>query len=208
MKDSTDSDLVKLTRKGDQKAFKELVQRYQDRAYWVAYNMLRNREEATDIAQEAFLRVYRSLDRFDIKKSFYTWLYQIVANLSIDHLRRKSVSKSVSLDAVGDMDGKHEQPGEDIEKTELRLRVRDVIDRLAPKYKAVVTLRDIEGLSCKEIAKIVGTTHATVRWRLHRARIIFRKLWEQEETKKTSDEAHDRRENIDELQRSKETDNA
>jgi len=184
VKEKTDSQLVKLTRKGKENAFKELVERYQGRAYWVAFNMLRNREEAVDIAQEAFLRVYRSLDRFDIKRSFYTWLYQIVSNLSIDHLRRKSVSKSVSLEAVGDMDGGHRRPGERAEKSELRERVRDVIDKLAPKYKAVVTLRDIEGLSCKEIARIVGTTHATVRWRLHRARMIFRKLWEQEEARR------------------------
>ena len=184
MKDRTDSQLVKLTKKGSENAFRELVERYQGRAYWVAFNMLRNREEATDIAQEAFLRVYRSLDRFDIKRNFYTWLYQIVANLSIDHLRRKGVSKSVSLDAVGDMDGGHDRPHDGIERSELRERVRAVIDKLAPKYKAVVTLRDIEGMSCKEIALIVGTSHATVRWRLHRARLIFRKLWEKEEAKK------------------------
>jgi RNA polymerase sigma-70 factor (ECF subfamily) len=200
VKDRTDSQLVKLAKKGGENAFKELVERYQGRAYWVAFNMLRNREEATDIAQEAFLRVYRSLDRFDIKRNFYTWLYQIVANLSIDHLRRKSVSKSVSLEAVGDMDGGHVRPGEGAERSELRERVRDMIDKLAPKYKAVVTLRDIEGLSCKEIARIVGTTHATVRWRLHRARLIFRKLWEQEEARRAGLPAEETGENADEMQ--------
>ena len=200
MKDRTDSQLVKLTRKGSESAFKELVERYQGRAYWVAFNMLRNREEAIDISQEAFLRVYRSLDRFDIKRKFYTWLYQIVANLSIDRLRRKSVSKSVSLESVGDMDGGHDRPGAGAERQELREKVREVIDKLAPKYKAVVTLRDIEGLSCKEIAQIVGTTHATVRWRLHRARMIFRKLWEQEETRRTAGSAEDAGETTNEMQ--------
>jgi len=198
VKDKSDSELVQATRKGDENAFKELVERYQGRAYWVAFNMLRNREESIDIAQEAFLRVYRSLDRFDIKRNFYTWLYQIVTNLSIDHLRRKGVSKSVSLDAVGDLDGGHGRPGDGIEQRELREKVRDVIDKLAPKYKAVVALRDIEGLSCKEIARIVGTSHATVRWRLHRARMIFRKLWEKEESLKDTD-LDDGGENEDEL---------
>lgn len=200
MKDKTDSQLVKLTKKGKESAFKELVERYQGRAYWVAFNMLRNREEAIDISQEAFLRVFRSLDRFDTKRNFYTWLYQIVANLSIDHLRRKGVSKSVSLEAVGDLDGGHRQPAADIERAELRERVRGVIDKLAPKYKAVVTLRDIEGLSCKEIALIVGTSHATVRWRLHRARIIFRKLWEKEEARRQGKQTEDTEETADEMQ--------
>lgn len=196
MEERPDRQLVKLARKGDEFAFKQLVERYQERVYWAAYNMVRNREEATDIAQEAFLRVYRSLGRFDIEKRFYTWLYQIVANLSIDHLRRKGVAKSVSLEALGDMAGGHSVPGDSVETSELRQRVRDTIDRLGPMYRAVVTLRDIEGLSCKEIARIVGTTHATVRWRLHRARIIFRKLWEEKETQ----EAEDAQEAKDELQ--------
>jgi RNA polymerase sigma-70 factor (ECF subfamily) len=169
-------ELIRRSQKGDEEAFRELVERYEKRAYWVAYNMVHSHEEARDIAQEAFLRVYRSIDRFKLKMNFYTWLYQIVMNLSVDSLRRQAVFRPASLDSVGERSNAQEEPDAGIERTELRETLRRVLDRLAPKYKAVITLRDIEGLSCKEIAEIVGCTHATVRWRLHRARIILRKL--------------------------------
>jgi RNA polymerase sigma-70 factor (ECF subfamily) len=171
-----DRELVRCSQKGDEEAFRELVQRYEKRAYWVAYNMVRSHEEACDIIQEAFLRVYRSINRFNLKMNFYTWLYQIVMNLSIDRLRRQSIFRPTSLDSVGERGDSHEAPDVGIERIELREKVRRLLDKLAPKYKAVITLRDIEGLSCKEIAQIVGCTHATVRWRLHRARLIFKKL--------------------------------
>jgi len=169
-------ELIRRLQKGDEEAFRELVNRYEKRAYWVAYNMVHSHEEARDIIQEAFLRVFRSIDRFNLKMNFYTWLYQIVMNLSIDRIRRHAIFRTASLESIGDRCDAQEAPDASIERVELRETVRRVLDRLPPKYKAVITLRDIEGLSCKEIAEIVGCTHATVRWRLHRARLIFRKL--------------------------------
>ncbi len=173
----TDAQLVIAARKGDQDGFRGLVDRYQQRVFWVARGMLGNDEDARDAAQEAFIRVHRSLERFDINLKFYTWLYQIVVNLSIDHLRKNAKRRGVSLDAVGDV-GKPDDSPCSLEGAELKIRVAAILDQLPPKYKAVMVLSDLEGIGAKEIATITGTTHATVRWRHHRARKLFREAWE------------------------------
>lgn len=174
---TTDADLVIRACAGDAEAFRGLVDRYQQRVFWVARGMLGNDEDARDAAQEAFIRVHRSLERFDVKMRFYTWLYQIVVNLCIDQLRKNAKRRGVSLDVVGDVSGDEERPCS-LEGQELKQRVGLVLDQLPPKYKAVMVLSDLEGIGAKEIAKITGTTHATVRWRHHRARKLFREAWE------------------------------
>lgn len=173
-----DADVVAHCLGGDKEAFALLVERYQRRAFWVAYNLLGNAEESQDVTQDAFVRAYRSLDRFDPQRKFYTWFYRIVANLAIDRLRRRSVARAVALEDLGDSIAAGSDPGEPLEQGETRRLVRETLESLPPKFKAVMVLRDIEGLSCKEIAPVLGTTHATVRWRLHRARQMFREKWE------------------------------
>jgi RNA polymerase sigma-70 factor (ECF subfamily) len=173
-----DRDLIVRAQAGEEPAFAELVERYKKRAYWVAYNLVNNEDEARDISQEAFIRVFRSIGRFDLRYKFYTWLYQIVTNLSIDSLRKRQGRRGVSLDDVAEMTARDAGAHDRLEKLELKERVAAILDVLPPKYKAVISLREIEGLSSKEIAGIVGSTHATVRWRLHRARALFRDAWE------------------------------
>lgn len=173
----TDADFVLRALEGDQDAFRQLVERYQRRAFWVARGMLGNDEDARDTAQEAFIRVHRSLARFDTNQKFYTWLYQIVVNLCIDHLRKNSKRRGVSLDAVGDVAGGSDERCS-LEGEELKTRVARVLEELPPKYKAVMVLSDLQGIGAKEIATITNTTHATVRWRHHRARKLFREAWE------------------------------
>jgi RNA polymerase sigma-70 factor (ECF subfamily) len=172
-----DAALVERARAGDMQAFAGLVDRYQQRVFWVARGMVGNDEDARDAAQEAFVRVYKSLDRFDLRMKFYTWLYQIVVNLCIDHLRKQAKRRGVSLDALGDTvagaKGKDE-----LEGSELRHRVHRVLGELPVKYRTVMVLSDLEGIGAKEIATMTGTTHATVRWRHHRARKLFREAWE------------------------------
>jgi RNA polymerase sigma-70 factor (ECF subfamily) len=177
IKETTDADLVLRARRGDGEAFRSLVERYEQRAYWVARGMLNNDEDARDAAQDAFIRVHRSLERFDVNLRFYTWLYQIVVNLCIDQLRKRKKRRGVSLDAVGDIEGRGADPCS-LEGGELKARVALVLDELPPKYKAVMVLSDLEGIGAKEIATITSTTHATVRWRHHRARKLFREAWE------------------------------
>ncbi len=178
MPDEAEMALLRRCQRGDGEAFRELVERYQRRTYWIAYHMLGNYETAREISQEAFVRVFRNVARFDVRKNFYTWLYQIVVNLSIDRMRKMSHARAVGLDGIGGLADPRPAPEESSERGELRVRVRAALDRLPPKYKAVLTLRDIQGFSCQEIAEIVGCTNATVRWRLHRARRLFRALWE------------------------------
>jgi RNA polymerase sigma-70 factor (ECF subfamily) len=175
---SIDAALVVRAREGDADAFRQLVERYQQRVFWVARGMLGNDEDARDAAQDAFIRVHRALDRFDTNLRFYTWLYQIVVNLCIDHMRKHSKRRAASLDAVGDVAGNVDDSPGGLEHEELKHRVMTVLDQLPPKYKAVMVLSDLEGVGAKEVAKITGTTHATVRWRHHRARKLFREAWE------------------------------
>ena len=183
----TDHECVRRAQRGDQRAFEMLVRRHQVRALRVARNLIADLDEAQDLSQEAFLRVFRSLERFDFEHEFSTWLYRIVTNLAIDHLRRRRVARSTS--AHGDDDGSGldlvddsaPAPDRPMEANETARRVRACIASLAPHFQTVLVLRELEGLACTEIARIVGATHVTVRWRLHRGRKLFQEEWERRE---------------------------
>ncbi|MGB0331087.1 MAG: RNA polymerase sigma factor [Planctomycetota bacterium] len=182
-----DHALVRRAQGADEEAFAELVSRHQGRAYRVARNLVPSDEDAQDIAQEAFLRVFRNLERFNFDHEFTTWLYRIVTNLCIDFLRKRRVAVSVSRGKEGD-DGEESAldledqgepaPWEYAEAAETASEVHEVLASLAPHFQSVLTLREIEGLGCPEIAEIVGATHVTVRWRLHRGRKLFQEEWE------------------------------
>lgn len=182
-----DHALVRRAQGADEEAFAELVSRHQRRAYRVARNLVPSDEDAQDVAQEAFLRVFRNLERFNFDHEFTTWLYRIVTNLCIDFLRKRRVAVSVSRGKEGD-DGEesaldledHGEPApwEYAEAAETASEVHEVLASLAPHFQSVLTLREIEGLGCPEIAEIVGATHVTVRWRLHRGRKLFQEEWE------------------------------
>lgn len=173
----TDSELALAALAGDQGAFRTLVERHQQRAYWVARGMLNNDEDARDVAQEAFVRVHRSLARFDPNLKFTTWLHQIVVNLSIDSLRKRKRRAGIDLDSVGEVEDKRVE-GDSLAQQELRDRVALVLEELPAKYKTIMVLSDLQGIGAKQIAEITDTTHATVRWRHHRARKLFREAWE------------------------------
>jgi RNA polymerase sigma-70 factor (ECF subfamily) len=179
----SDHALIRAAQRGEERAFEELVHRHEERAMRVALSLVPNREDARDLAQEAFLRVFRSLERFDFQHEFTTWLYRIVTNLAIDLLRkRRPATSTTGVDEeeadleLADPEG--ETPGAPLERAETAARVRACIDRLAPHFRSVMVLRELEGLPCTEIAEIVGTTHVTVRWRLHRGRKLFLEEWE------------------------------
>jgi RNA polymerase sigma-70 factor (ECF subfamily) len=184
-----DHDLVALAQRGEEEAFAALVQRHQQRVFRVARNLVPSDEDARDLVQEAFLRVFRHLDRFDFRYPFTTWLHRIVTNLAIDHLRRRRVPV-VSGGGDGDEDDSPALEREDpsapapsrrLESDETAQRVRDCIAALAPHFQTVLVLRELEGMSCAEISEIVGATQVTVRWRLHRGRKLFQEEWERRE---------------------------
>ena len=184
--DALDHEDVRHAQGGDEAAFAALVQRHQRRVLRVARSMVPNDEDAQDLAQEAFLRVFRSLERFDFQHAFTTWLYRIVTNLCIDHLRRRRPRASLvsSEEDAPDLDVEDPsdlRPSAALEAEETAAEVRSVLAALAPHFQSVLTLRELEGLACTEIAEIVGATHVTVRWRLHRGRKLFQEEWERRE---------------------------
>jgi RNA polymerase sigma-70 factor (ECF subfamily) len=183
----SDHELIRLAQRGDERGFEELVRRYEARAWRVARNMLPNADDARDLVQDAFLRVFRSLDRFDFQHEFPTWLYRIVTNLAIDQLRKRRATASTTVsteDGEADIDLADPDapaPSQRAEAAETAARVRVCLASLAPHFSTVLALREIEGLGCPEIAEIVGATHVTVRWRLHRGRKLFQEEWERRE---------------------------
>ena len=178
-----DHALIRRAQAGDQSAFAALVERHQSRAWRVAKNLVASDEDAQDLAQEAFLRVFKNLASFDFEHGFTTWLYRIVTNLAIDHLRKRrpAVSTARGDDDEADLDLPDpdvERPSQGLEREELAREVRACLEGLAPHFQSVLLLREIEGLPCNVIAEIVGATHVTVRWRLHRGRRLFQEEWE------------------------------
>lgn len=167
---------IRRVLQGDPSAYELIVARYQERLYWVAFQFLKNHDDAQDLTQDAFLRIYRKLGTFDPSRRFYTWAYRIVTNLAIDRLRSRARMKSSPLSEEIEDEG--DGPPKQLLGEELRAEVRDVLEELPPRYRALLLMRDAEGFSGKEIAETSGVSHATIRWRIHRARQLFRDAWE------------------------------
>jgi RNA polymerase sigma-70 factor, ECF subfamily len=169
-----DWELVRKCQAGEMNAFQELVARYHQKVYMVILGLLRNREDALDVAQETFFRAFQKIKSFQGGSSFYTWLYRIAVNLSIDAQRRQ---KRNPLDFRESMDGILEaqnevakDPFSDVHDKELRETLLKAINDLTPEHKAVIVLRTFEGLSYKDIGEILGCSEGTVMSRLHYAR--------------------------------------
>ncbi|MBC8327643.1 MAG: sigma-70 family RNA polymerase sigma factor [Planctomycetes bacterium] len=174
-----DEELLALACDGEKTAFLILVQRYEDRAVHTARAVVGNLETAREIAQEAFLKVYAHRERFDVKRRFSSWFYRILRNLAVDRLRRQaSGTPGAVAELVGDWDGLARGPAAEASVAERKAAVHRVLQDLPAKFREVLSLRDIEGLSCGEIAGRVGISAGTVRWRLHHARKLFRQHWE------------------------------
>lgn len=174
---------VRAAQRGDELAFERLVRTHQARAWRVARNLVPNDEDARDLVQEAFVRVFKHIARFDFQYAFSTWLYRIVTNLGIDHLRKRrpTFSTTSTDEERGSFDLPDEDatmPGAHLESLETADEVRATLETLAPHFQSALVLRELEGLACTEIARIVGATHVTVRWRLHRGRKLFQEEWE------------------------------
>ncbi|MFH2006888.1 MAG: sigma-70 family RNA polymerase sigma factor [bacterium] len=177
-----DLELVSRYRKGDQRAFEILVKRYQRKVHALANGILRNPEDALDITQEAFVKVHRYLDKFQGQASFYTWLYRIVVNLCIDHLRKSGRAHSVEYDDA--IDRTHgvlaaadivpsrlkTNPVAALEDKQLLERIQQGLSELSPNHRAVIVMRELEGLSYKEMAKIMRCSKGTIMSRLFHAR--------------------------------------
>ncbi len=178
--DVDDATLVDRVLDGDQGAYRTLIERYQGRIYAVAFGLAHDAEDARDIAQEAFTKAYRSLPGFRRGSSFYTWLYRITANLGIDHQRRKTrkLKRELQLDETRlTPEQAHHTgprpsatPRQNLERKQLADRIRAAIDQLPPDQRNVIVLRELEGLSYKEIAETLDCAEGTVMSRLYYGR--------------------------------------
>ncbi|HJN77006.1 MAG TPA: sigma-70 family RNA polymerase sigma factor [Myxococcota bacterium] len=174
-----DRALVEAVLAGDSTAYRGLVERYQRRVYALVCGMVRDKEDARDITQEAFVKAYKNLDRFRLESSFYTWLYRIAMNLAIDHLRKFKKRRHsefdegvASYDAEGDLHSGHSlgNASRELERKQLHGRILSALDKLSPDHKQIILLREVEGFSYKEIADALEIAEGTVMSRLFYAR--------------------------------------
>ncbi len=176
MDERSDQDLIELTRSGESSAFDLLVRRYQDRLVHSLEHVLSSREDALDIAQQAFLLAWKKLASYRGESSFYSWLYRIAVNAAASHFRRPVVSAG-SLDQLHDVRGIElpdrrvaTGPGQSLEQEEEIQRVRQALQQVSEEFRQPLILREIEGFSYDQISEILGIPSGTVRSRIFRAR--------------------------------------
>ncbi len=181
--DRTEQRIIQKAKEGDRTAFAELVDLYKDRVYHISYRMLGNRQEAEDVAQETFIRVYNNLESYNPQYKFSTWIYRIATNLSIDFIRKRKQSLSLDADISGaeGLDW-HDRladsglgPEEEVLADEFQNEVQGAIMGLNPKYRSVMVLRYIQDLSLQEISETVQLPVSTIKTRIHRGREALRK---------------------------------
>jgi len=184
---SDDRLLVQRSKRGDMEAFEELVRRYENKVYSIAYRFMGNHADASDLAQEAFLRLYQALPRFRGDAGLTTWIYHITANVCRDELRRRQRAQVISLDNLpvspegGDNPGnRRTHPEEELERRELQEQVQLCLNRLSDDHRLVLIMREMQGLSYEEMAQILQCSMGTVKSRLNRARQAFRKKMTEE----------------------------
>ena len=171
--------LVKRARRGDLEAYDELVRRYQERIYATIYHMTSNHEDANDLAQESFVKAFQALKTFKGGSSFYTWLYRIAVNKTINFLKQRKNRVHLSLNDL-DFNAEHDPdlvalisdktPRREVGLTELQEKLNAAMLKLSEPHRLVVVLHDVQGLSHDEIARIMDCNIGTVRSRLFYAR--------------------------------------
>jgi RNA polymerase sigma-70 factor (ECF subfamily) len=177
-----DRELVEAARAGDDRAFRELVRRFERPVFSLVYRLVRHRETAEDLAQEAFVKVYQNLDRYDPRYKVSSWIFKIAHNHAVDHLRRRRL-ETLSLEGspyATDAEDREdsalhpaapdESPEDEVAARELGGALERAIGRLRPEYRTAVLLRHVEGHAYEEIARIMDVPVGTVKTYLHRAR--------------------------------------
>jgi RNA polymerase sigma-70 factor, ECF subfamily len=179
---ATDHDLIALAASGSEKAYRELLDRYQRPVFSLIYRMVRDREKAEDLAQETFVKVFNHIDSFNPKYKFSSWIFKIASNLTIDAIRKKDLD-TVSLDGSRNastadeidatritVESRDENPEEFLEAKELGQEIERAIGELRQEYRTAILLRHVEGRPYEEIAEIMGVPLGTVKTYIHRAR--------------------------------------
>ena len=173
---SGDEELVALAQQGDRRAFEELIDRHKQKAYHIAFGFARDREEAKDLSQEAFLKAYTYLKSFDGRSSFYTWFYRIVVNVCLDYKRRTKRTSAGEFDEriENQMEPSHNParplaPEQQVLAGQLARKVDAALQNLPAKQRTAFILKNHQGLSIREIAETMETAEGTVKVHLHRA---------------------------------------
>ena len=176
--DNNEKELIALCKNGDKQAFKVLVDRYQKKAFMIAFGVVGNYDDAMDVCQDAFIKAFKAISSFEADSSFFTWFYKIVVNQSIDfqrkekrHIAGEYIEETIE-DDVPDyhIDNYKYNPATEFEKKELQSLLENGLEKLSPEHRAVIVFREVEGLSYKEISDIMETSEGTVMSRLFYAR--------------------------------------
>ncbi len=175
----SDIDIISRVKEGDMQAFDILVNKYRERLFSVIYGITSNREDAMDITQDVFIKAFKSLAGFQNKSSFYTWIYRIAVNMSINFVKKNRLRRFFSFENINEELAPTEIVNALVEKKgarsstllkELREKLNEALQNLSIEHRTVVILHEVEGLSHAEIAEIVGTKETTVRSRLFYAK--------------------------------------
>jgi RNA polymerase sigma-70 factor (ECF subfamily) len=185
-----DADVVKLAQQGRDAAFRELVRRYERPVFSLVFRMVRDRETAEDLAQDAFIKVLNHIDRYRPEFKFSSWLFKIANNVAIDYLRKRQLD-TISIDGSPhaatqaeieatsfDVVARQENALEEMEARELGTAIEQAIARLRPEYRSCIMLRHVEGRSYEEIAATLDLPLGTVKTYIHRARHELRRALE------------------------------
>lgn len=188
LSNATDRDVVGWALEGHERAYREMVRRYERPVFSLIYRMVRDRERAEDLAQETFVKVLNALHTYRPEYKFSSWIFKIANNAAIDHLRRKELD-TLSLQGAPDavdaerrdrtslqLADRGESPLDELEARELGSQIEEAIAQLRPEYRACILLRHVEGYAYEDIADILGLPLGTVKTYIHRARAELREL--------------------------------
>ncbi len=171
--------VVKQVQAGDVAAFDRLILKYRERVFGVVYNLTANREDAADLTQDAFIKAFQSINRFQGHCAFFTWLYKIAVNTTLSHLRKNRLRSFFSLEKLHEegtnaqiLEQLTDKKGADRDTylQELKEKLNEALQKLSIPHRTVITLFEIDGLSHSEIAEVMGCSEGTVRSRLHYAK--------------------------------------
>ncbi|MFC0190472.1 RNA polymerase sigma factor SigW [Fictibacillus aquaticus] len=185
--DALIANMVSQVRNGDRDAYEGIVDLFKDKIYQLCYRMTGNRHEAEDLAQEAFLRAYMNIDKYNGDYKFSTWLFRIATNLCIDRLRKKKPDYSLDAEVPG-TDGatmysqlatKEPLPEEKVTESEKRMELQTEIMKLPEKYRTAILMKYMEDMSLEEISKAMDIPVPTVKTRIHRGREALKKVFQQ-----------------------------
>jgi RNA polymerase sigma-70 factor (ECF subfamily) len=187
-----DPEILKKAQKGDEEAFSQIVSEHQNLVFTVALRILANPEDALDAAQDVFLRVWKSLPKFQGRSEFTTWLYRITANICLDYIKKRKKERKVSLSWPDEQEERFPEEGltieEEVDRIEVKDRLEETLERMNPIYRSALVLRDIYGFSYEEISRLLKISLQATKIRIYRARLDFKSRYRKLEEGKGQEE--------------------